>query len=212
MATSYWERGSANGASFEIKGLEELTAALDALPKETLMTAVAYGMHALCDVFVVALAGKVPVQMPAETGRGRGNRLGGDLQPGALLAAMRRSVKVDPGSGSGLASVNFGNLGYVADMVEYGHRMIAHDGKKVLMGPKTPDGMVRAYPFVRPAFDAAKDAAIQAFMAKAQEVIAAQWSSVGYGSKGELRALMNFDEPLTGGFSPSVGGAGMRVA
>lgn len=48
--------------------------------------------------------------------------------------------------------------GHHGHLVEYGHRMISHkvSGKKQIEGPRTPDGRVRPFPFMRPAFEKTK--------------------------------------------------------
>lgn len=73
---------------------------------------------------------------------------------GRLIDDIATTVEVDPKSLTGSARTGFSDDGFVARMVEYGHTQIS-DGKVT--------GSTPAHPFMRPAADAAEDAAVEAF-------------------------------------------------
>lgn len=76
---------------------------------------------------------------------------------GDLKAALMHVTTLDSNFKGGLLEVGFGKQGHVANFVEYGHRMVTHrPGQRQV-------GQVAAHPFMRPAFDASADRAINAF-------------------------------------------------
>jgi hypothetical protein len=82
-----------------------------------------------------------------------------------LVDALMAEVEVDLNAKGGSASVGFGKLGYIANMVEYGHVMVTHaPGKKVV-------GFVPPHPFMRPAFESSAEPAIAAFAASMTETV-----------------------------------------
>lgn len=87
------------------------------------------------------------------------------LQPhtkhGDLAAAAAISVSVAASELRGFAAFGFGPQGFVARMLEFGHNEASHKGG--ISGPKVTGGHVPAYPFMRPAFDATHEAAVEAF-------------------------------------------------
>ncbi len=74
---------------------------------------------------------------------------------GSLRADLSTTVEVNPESLSGSAKTGFGIKGFVARMVEYGHREVTHAGKEV--------GSVKSHPFMRTAAEASAAGAIEAF-------------------------------------------------
>ena len=141
----------------EVEGLEEALAMFDDLPKVVILAGFAGALLAAGNVFVEELDPRVPIQLAYE-----GGDLvvaGGDLKSALMLT----DPEVDSGYRGGSIEAGFGKLGYVANMVEYGHRMVSH-AKKEISGPKTPAGFVQAYPFIRPAFDTGKERSIDAFV------------------------------------------------
>lgn len=83
------------------------------------------------------------------------------LAPGALKDDIGIRMKADA---LGMAEAHVGpgkKTAYVAGFVEYGHRLVKGGQSKVLVSGKTRGsgvqvGEVRAYPFARPAFEAAQ--------------------------------------------------------
>lgn len=142
----------------EVEGLEEALAMFDDLPKAVILAGFSGALQAAGRVFVDELDQRTPIQLAYEGGDL--TVAGGDLK-GAL---MMTDPEVDSQYRGGSIEVGYGNLGYVANLVEYGHRMVSHDKTKQLSGPKTPGGFVQAYPFIRPSFDVGKDRSIDAFV------------------------------------------------
>jgi HK97 gp10 family phage protein len=119
-------------------------------PKILQLAAYQKALQAGANVFMDELEAKTPIQLRLS---------GGDLfvEGGNLKAAIMSVVTLDTGARGGMAQVGFGKLGRVANWVEYGHRMVGHKpGKKA-------QGNVPAHPFMRPAFDASVDRAVEAF-------------------------------------------------
>ena len=103
------------------------------------------------DSFVDALragAGVVESELRARTPLGAD-----DKEQEHLRDAIETKVSVDTLDGS--AETGFGDLGYRAVFVEYGHRIVTHGGKEA--------GFVRAHPFIRPAAESATEGAVEAF-------------------------------------------------
>jgi len=113
--------------------------------------------------------GEVMLVAVAEAAPERVEWLGGRLPPGALKADVQLVTKrLDDGRLAVI--VQFGKLTYwIAGFVEYGHRLIrrAAGGKFKLKvrggGTGQQIGTVEPHPFIRPAFEGSKVAAIQAF-------------------------------------------------
>lgn len=82
---------------------------------------------------------------------------------GHLVDALTDVIEIDTNGRGGRASIGFGRKSMVALWVEFGHRMLSHSGKDV--------GTVQAHPFMRPAFEAAADAALEAFTVAIQEFL-----------------------------------------
>jgi hypothetical protein len=76
-----------------------------------------------------------------------------------LIEALTYETELDTNGQGGRVRIGFGREGRRAMWVEYGHRLMSHnpDEKEI--------GTVPAHPFMRPAADAAADAAIEAFRA-----------------------------------------------
>lgn len=82
---------------------------------------------------------------------------------GLLKSSVGGRVATSQKQGALVGVVGFGNEGYVARLVEFGHRVRAKakNGKSKKSGAVV--GHVPAHPFMRPAFDESKDAAVEAF-------------------------------------------------
>lgn len=80
------------------------------------------------------------------------------IDTGATIGKAQTTVSINAKDGSGVAKFGYGNRGFQARMVEYGHEIV---------GPKKTgskhSGHVPAKPFMRPGFDVAAPKAIEAF-------------------------------------------------
>jgi hypothetical protein len=140
-----------------IEGLEECCADLLRLKPAVCGVAVTRGLHAAGEVIEAAIDVRTPV---------RTNRIGGDKDYPSLITDLSVKVTLDSGGRGGLAEVGFFKQAYVAQWVEYGHRMVGHSpGKK-------NQGSVPAHPFLRPAADASEDAAVEAFIGSVNNSLA----------------------------------------
>jgi hypothetical protein len=74
---------------------------------------------------------------------------------GPLRDDLDTEIKIDEQRLTGSAKVGFARKGFVARMVEFGHREVTHNGKQV--------GEVKAHPFMRTAAETAADGAVEAF-------------------------------------------------
>ncbi|MBZ5621457.1 MAG: hypothetical protein LAQ69_22435 [Acidobacteriia bacterium] len=133
-----------------VEGLEETLSMLDGLPKALVLGGYNKAFHAAAGVIERELDARVPIRLEYE---------GKDLMVagGALKGALMFIVTLDSNYRGGIVAVGFGKLGYIANFVEYGHRMVTHKpGLKEV-------GFVPAYPFMRPAADAAHEPSVDAF-------------------------------------------------
>lgn len=143
----------------DVSGLSEAVKGLDQLKDRVAK----YGLRQALRSGVKVLEDEVKRRTPRRTG---------------LLAEMcSSSVRVNDRSG-GSATVNFGSEGYVARLVETGHRIHKQVGTKgKLPAPGTAASNnadiehVPAHPFMRPAFEDKKDDAIAAFVETLADVV-----------------------------------------
>lgn len=76
---------------------------------------------------------------------------------GRLVDDLSTTVAIEPQRLTGNAKIGFGDDGFPARMVEFGHAQVAHGAAGVEVGH------VPAHPFMRPAADIAESGAIEAF-------------------------------------------------
>ena len=134
------------GELVPIEGLEEVQRMLADAPRVIVGSAFARALKAGATVIEEALAARTPV---------REIRSGGDVDEPALIENLRVDIALDADLRGGSAEIGFGKAGYIANFIEYGHRMVSHEGKEL--------GRVQPHPFMRPAAELSADAAIEAF-------------------------------------------------
>ena len=146
----------------EVSGIEEACAMLDRVPKETVKVGFMRGLSAAAVPIVENLEALTPVRK------------------GKLKRALRTDVAIDADGKGGVASINFGNQGHVANFLEYGHRMIGHKPTKKELGEVAPQ------PFMRPAAADAADDAVEAFAEALTETLVSgtSWASVADAAEG----------------------------
>jgi HK97 gp10 family phage protein len=131
----------ADNLSFEFRGFDTLAKSMAAFGKEISEDGAKRMVRAGGLVFKQEIVERAPVL----TEKNQGSN---SLEPGAL----KNDVHVYQLKGELVptAAVGFGKTGWIATLVEYGHRLIH--------GTKT-FGDVPAHPFVRPSFEAANSSA-----------------------------------------------------
>lgn len=134
--------------TIQIEGVERVAQALESAPKELIPGALLAGLKAASAVIQPAIAARIPRRVL---------RKGGDAHYPALAADLDHAITLDDNFRGGLAEVGFGKQGYVARLVEYGHRMVGHKPKKKVLGT------VETHPFMRPAAEVSEEAAVDAF-------------------------------------------------
>jgi hypothetical protein len=148
------------GELIKVTGIAEVQKMLAEAPKSVVARGYLKALDAGIKVFEAYLELKTPIRLGFE---------GEDLmvQGGDLKAALVSQVELDSQFRGGIAAVGYGKLGYIANFVEYGHRIVKPGGRYVNSRGKsrkgTVTGQVPAYPFMRPAFDTQADAALDAF-------------------------------------------------
>ena len=153
-----------------VTGLAEVQAMLRDAPRHIVAAGFARAGRAAADVFVAELEVRTPVRTEAlwndETFSEFKDQTGGDLK-----AALMSEVLLDSQFRGVHVAVGFGKQGHVANWVEYGHKMVTHKPAKKEVG------FVSAHPFMRPAFEAAGDRAIDAFVESLSEAVREQYGS-----------------------------------
>lgn len=124
----------------EIEGLEECVAFLRTAPRAAAGSALIRGLRAGGEVIEQAIEVRTPVR------------------EGEMKADLDIAITIDADVRGGIAQVGFGEQGYKANFVEYGHRMIGHKPEKKDLGAVEP------HPFLRPAAAACQEAAVDAFV------------------------------------------------
>lgn len=133
--------------SVDVEGIEEVCALLTQAPADIVRRTLAKALTAATVPVIQTLNSNVP-------------ELTGDLADHIVTDIAIR----EDGTG-GTAEIGFGNEGWKARLVEYGHRMVGHrPGLKHL-------GQVPAHPFMRPSAADSADAAVEAFGDSVQESI-----------------------------------------
>lgn len=143
----------------------DLIGTLDSLKTTVRKAALRKSLGKMGNLIKNAIQAKTPVQAGVERG---------DLKPGELKADLHVQIKIandlDAATKSDKVAVFFGpNTEYVARFVEYGHENKRGPKRK---GAQTTHGFTPAHPFIRPAFDATKDPAIELFEETMAEEIA----------------------------------------
>lgn len=142
--------------SIAISGIDEACAMLDRVPKETVKVAFSRALAAAA----VPIVETLNATTPEDTGE--------------LVDHLRTDIAISADGKGGKASINFGDQGYIANFVEYGHRMVGHE-------PDLKDlGNVKPHPFMRPAASSAAEAAVEEFERSLREtlVTGTDWASL----------------------------------
>jgi hypothetical protein len=107
-------------------------------------------LRAVTQVIQPALAEATPVLVEGLKGT--------SLKPGELKKAVRGRIKLGKGGAPSSATVDFGNLSYIAHFVDGGH-----------VNPTAKHGLnhTPAHPFVRTTEEATRDKALEAYVATA---------------------------------------------
>jgi hypothetical protein len=178
------------GFTAEFKGLKELDAKLSALggpaARQLIHEAVMAGGK--------VLQTEVRLRAPERTSIAHGDA----LPPGMLKGDIELHFGITDG-GLPAAIVKPGKYtAHVARWVEYGHRLVRGGYSKILAGGRTRGrgqqvGAVPAYPFIRPAFETARAAAIMATVESLRHNLPEAVQ------KGEISGAGNEGEGLTAG-------------
>jgi hypothetical protein len=147
---------SAVAPEVRIEGLQEAIAMLDDLPEAVILAGFATAIDAANVVFWDLLGRSTWVRQDVDS----------KVTPGALRAALTSRVTLDTHYRGGLGEVGYGKLGYIANFLEYGHRIVGHR-----RGGRKEFGFVAARPRMRPAFDAGHEKAIDAFTGSIQGTV-----------------------------------------
>lgn len=132
-----------------VEGLAETCSYLDGVSEIVATRCVVNGLDAAGEVMEAALWPLVPVDLRAAMNAAHGGL-------GALSTRLTRTIEVDPRGRGGVMELGFGPLGHIALWVEYGHRIVK--------GKWDTGKMTRAFGFMRRAFDASSEAAIEAYV------------------------------------------------
>jgi HK97 gp10 family phage protein len=156
------------GFSISLQGFKELGIKLTALVGDAGLNAERDGLRAGGEVIQAAIRSRAPVRPDLPSGTA--------LPPGALSHDIELHVGKEDGKWSAIVRPGT-ETAYAAEFVEYGHRMVTGGYSKVLRsGPgweltrgrgrlvKTSGGStsVPAQPFIRPGFEEATGAAVDA--------------------------------------------------
>ena len=134
-----------------VEGIEDACKMLDGVGPIVATRGYLNGLAAAGDVMMSAVRQRVPVELGAIKNAAHGGK-------GALANNLGKWIEVDARGRGGVVDVGFGALGHIALWVEYGHRLLGHKPKKKVIGD------VPAHPFMRPAFDACNQQAVDAFV------------------------------------------------
>ncbi len=134
--------------SIEVEGLEETLQALDNMSDDLAQRVIQPSLVAASVPVVQAVAERTPIDT------------------GDLIQHLKTTVKMSRAEKGGTAKIGFPGREAKASWVENGHRIVGH--KPDL---KDTGKVAQAHPFVRPAFEESKEAAVEAFKARADQEI-----------------------------------------
>lgn len=117
-------------------------------------------LRAVANAIKPRLAEAAPVRVSPQQG-------GNSLPEGALKAAVRGTVNMGDGSKPPTAIVDFGNLSYIAHMVDVGHRA-PHARALTRAGHAITGKPTPAHPFVRSVQDSSQQLAQETFQTAMQ--------------------------------------------
>jgi HK97 gp10 family phage protein len=129
-----------------VRGLPEVQRNLSEFPRLLVMSCFAKALARAAAVFEDELRARTP-----ETDFSTSSE-----EYGHLSEAIMDELAIDTQGRGGRVRIGFGQKDFVARFVEYGHRMVSHRGHVT--------GTVAPHPFMRPAFEAAAAAALDAFI------------------------------------------------
>ena len=124
----------------EISGLEDCIKQLTSLPPRIVKGAFGKALVAGAIPIVEALEARTPVDS------------------GLTKGAIKSDIEVNADAKGGKVSIGFGKRGFIARMVEFGHRSIGHRPNK-----KDSGKTVQAHPFMRIAAASSAEAATKDF-------------------------------------------------
>ncbi|MEO8100578.1 MAG: HK97 gp10 family phage protein [Acidobacteriota bacterium] len=133
--------------SIEVEGADEVVAMLRSVSREAVAGGFIKGLEAGAAVIERELLARTPEGDPASRHEGET----------PLKDSIVTEIYFNPRYGTMNADVGFGNEGYKARFVEYGHRMVGHKPDKKELSH------VEVKPFMRPAAAAAFEPAVHAF-------------------------------------------------
>lgn len=136
--------------SVKLEGLDKAQQVMRELGPQLAQRGLRKGLQAGADVLGTAIQAATPIKT------------------GLLKASVGTSVSLSNKDQAGIGAVGFGKQGYVARLVEFGHRIVSK-GKKL---GKRETGKAAPHPFMRPAFDASAQTAVDAFIRVLRETIA----------------------------------------
>lgn len=156
------------GELISITGLDEVAAALLDAPRAIVASGFAKAGRAAADVIEPVLLFNTPVRSEDLFNPETFERIKGSEVGGALRDATRSDVELDSGFRGVNVSVSHGNMSWIANLLEYGHKMVAHgatkqDRENKYVGKLLGSGFVPAHPFMRKTFDETADQAFEAF-------------------------------------------------
>jgi hypothetical protein len=163
-----------------ISGIRETIAALDRLPKQIVAESFDGALRMAGDTIQEAVATRTPHRVRVVMHSGERAGSSAEIRLPALIREITAAVFIDGDARGGSVEVGFGELGFIANFVEYGHHMVTHYeraeesflatvmGKRrwhIKTGGGKDVGFVVAHPFMRPALDACAEEAIDVFAA-----------------------------------------------
>ena len=154
--------------SIDIRGIEQTIANINKLPRQIVAETFDDALQAAGNVIQAAVAAKTPVRVHVVI---RGGARGGkvmELTLPRLITKIVAVVEIDDSLKYGRVRIGFGDLGYIARFVEFGHRIVhggySHIDKKGRShGPGRESGEVIPHPFMREGLELSAKEAVDAF-------------------------------------------------
>lgn len=159
----------------DVEGIEECCADLLRVKATVCGLAIAKGLAAAGAVIEEEVRQRTPVYREELVAGGGGGQSTSAKEYGLLIDDLKTQITLDAGYRGGFAEIGFRKLAYIANFLEFGHRMVGHGKSKERRGGLSIRdfgiGQVPANPFMRTAADVAAERAIAAFIGRVDETI-----------------------------------------
>ena len=167
----------------EVEGIDDVIAMLGQTEHLVETTALVTGLNVVGEFSAQAIEDATPVKDENVPTSEYSRRIAGgnSLDKGLLKASVKFEIIVDSRNRGGYVEISHGRYSYVANYLEYGHRLVTHGIKAI----RRVIGFVKPYPFIRPTAERVAEESIYKFYDTVREVLISQ----GYADEEDIQEV-----------------------